>query len=74
MAFYEINNLLVKQDKLPLKTRWFKGDNSDLFLWQDENQDILSFQLSFGGIIVEWTAENGLRTGKIDDGEDYGRF
>jgi hypothetical protein len=83
MPFFEVNSSFITQHKPDLTTRWFKDEDSDLFVWQEENGGIHSFQLTLqptifrdisAEIIVEWTEEKGLRTGKVDNGGGSSRF
>lgn len=81
MTFYEVNSSYIMQKKPSKKTRWFKDDDSDLFIWEDENNNIESFQFTLeptifrdieAEVIVEWTRKKGLRTGKVNDREAHG--
>ena len=46
--------------------RWFQGpDGCDLFLWYDGRGALMQVQLTFERCVVEWTASEGLRTGRL---------
>lgn len=46
--------------------RWFQGpDGCDLFLWYDERGTLAQLQLTFERRVVEWSAAEGVRTGKL---------
>lgn len=68
---YEINEVFVAQKDPGLKTRWFRSEESDLFIWQNSSGEIVYFQLSFKAGYVEWDKEKKLKTGVVDE-EEYG--
>ena len=66
--FAEIDPQYIKNDNLPFDKRWFRNakDGCDLFIWQDDKADVVKFQFWKEDALIEWTEENGLKTGKID--------
>lgn len=63
----------LKMESRDVKTRWFHGEpGTDLFLWMDPSDEILKQQVSFHGLIVEWSIVDGLRTGMVIE-EDSGQ-
>ncbi len=58
------------------RTRWFTDDDADLFIWVDDEQQIMAFQLTarlpghYYESIVEWRHNEGLRTGVVDPGDN----
>src|SRR3954468_24630128 len=60
----------VRKDLLRQKPgqtqRWFQGpDGCDLFLWYDARGTLTQLQLTFERRVVEWSGEEGLRTGRL---------
>ena len=53
--------------------RWFTDEFWDLYVWIDENDNITSFQLTYGKPDREhaltWSKKRGFQHTKIDDGE-----
>jgi hypothetical protein len=46
--------------------RWFQGpDGCDLFLWYDGHGALSQAQITFERRAVEWSPEEGLRTGRL---------
>ena len=46
--------------------RWFQGpDGCDLFLWYDDRKVLSQIQLTVDRRAVEWSASEGLRTGRL---------
>jgi hypothetical protein len=66
--FTEINPKYIKKDDSHHKKRWFRDAQSgcDLFVWLDEKAQVVKFQFWREDALIEWTAESGLKTGKID--------
>ena len=61
----EVRKDLLRQE--PGQTqRWFQGpDGCDLFLWYDERGGLAQIQLTFERRVVEWSAAEGVRTGRL---------
>ena len=60
----------VRKDLLRQKPgqtqRWFQGpDGCDLFLWYDDAGVLSQVQITFERRVVEWSAAEGLRTGRL---------
>ncbi len=70
----------IETEDSNLKSRWFQSDwDADLFIWTDVNktgekttQEVIKYQLSFFGQIVEWSIFDGVRTGGIIESEISG--
>jgi hypothetical protein len=64
----------VKQSGGDIRRRWFSDEYFDLILWEDENKDILRFELCYGKNKDEhafiWSRQSGNSHLKVDDGED----
>ena len=47
--------------------RWFQGpDGCDLFLWYDDSHGLSQLQLTFHERVIDWSASEGLRTGRLE--------
>lgn len=63
-----------------LQSRWFQSESdADLFIWTDVNHkklasdpEVIKYQLSFFGQVVEWSIFDGVRTGVIIENEIHG--
>lgn len=69
----------VKQSKEDVQHRWFSDDYFDLILWQNQNKDILRFELCYDKNKNEhayvWNQQSGYTHLKVDDGEGVlGRY
>lgn len=55
------------------KKSWYTDDFFDLFVWFDEQDKIVSFQLSYGKPANEkmltWNKRSGITHARVDDGE-----
>ncbi len=64
---------LTQQASIQGYRRWFQDDYFDLFVWQDENEEIISFQLCYDRSgeerVLVWDNEKGFEHYQIDDGE-----
>jgi hypothetical protein len=66
--FFEIDPTLIKASAQPGKKRWFRdglGDY-DLFVWENEKGVVEKFQFWYHEALLEWSHENGYRTGTMD--------
>lgn len=63
----------VKQLKDEPRRRWFSSSSLDLFVWYDNNDEILQFQICYdkgqGERALTWHREKGLLHHAVDDGE-----
>jgi hypothetical protein len=54
--------------------RWYQDEYFDLFIWQDETEQITSFQLCYDRLgderVIYWDSERGFAHYRVDDGED----
>ena len=73
--FREING--VKQIPGEPFRRWFSCESMDLFVWTNENNTIVSYQLSYDKPHPEkalsWSVERGFSHDNVDDGSRPGR-
>lgn len=64
----------VKQTSA-LRRRWWNSDDMDLYVWQDAQGKVCSFELCYGKPRDErslrWHAEHGFSHARIDDGEAH---
>ncbi len=64
----------VKQLSGEPKRRWFSSPSLDLFLWYDEKDKIIQFQICYGKgpneHALTWQQEGGLLHHSVDDGEN----
>ncbi len=58
------------------KRRWFSGSQMDLFIWQNEADEIVSYQLTYdkphSEKAVVWDDKNGISHLEVDDGLNPG--
>ncbi len=70
----------IETEDSNLQSRWFQSESdADLFIWTDINrkkltsiEEIIKYQLSFFGQVVEWSIFDGVRTGVIIENEIHG--
>ena len=66
-----------RQPNDELKRRWFSDDFFDLIVWEDEQGEIVQFELCYDVNRNEqsfcWSKDNGHDHHKVDDGEIFGR-
>jgi hypothetical protein len=61
----EVRGDLLRKDPAG-RQRWFQGPHGcDLFLWYREPLGLSQIQLTFDHRAVEWTVEEGVRTGQL---------
>lgn len=62
---HEVRKDLLRQQPGTTQ-RWFQGpDGCDLFLWYEEQKGLSQVQLTVEKRVVEWSAAEGLRTGRL---------
>jgi hypothetical protein len=62
----EVRGDLLRKDPEGGRQRWFQGPHGcDLFLWYREPLGLSQIQLTFDRRAVEWTVEEGVRTGRL---------
>ncbi len=68
-----IENKNVRQIENENHRRWFSDEYFDLILWEDENGNILKFELCYGKgkdeHVLTWAQPDGHLHLKVDDGE-----
>jgi len=64
--------LIVEQDNPTLKRRWFESDYFDLFVWQDRDGALVSFQLCYDVELNERALVWNRADGFYHDGVDHG--
>lgn len=65
---------VIKTNSKDVISRWFhSAKDADLFIWLDDNKNILKQQLSYYGQVVEWNVVEGVKTGHIVEEEDNDR-
>ena len=59
------------------KRRWFSGSEMDLFVWLNEEEEIVSYQLTYDKPLAEkaliWNEEEGFSHLGVDDGLNPGK-
>ena len=64
----------VKQLKNEPRRRWFSSSSLDLFIWYDDDDSIIQFQLCYDKGPAEkaltWHHERGIMHHAVDDGEN----
>lgn len=71
----EVKRELVKQDHRFLQKRFLQDAHNRLtvYIWQlpdDDEGEMLRFQVSYKEIALDWAAERGIRFASVDDGEN----
>ncbi|MBV6493714.1 MAG: hypothetical protein LDLANPLL_01737 [Turneriella sp.] len=71
----EVKRELVKQDHRYLQKRFLQDAHNRLavYIWQlpdDDDGEMLRFQISYREIALDWAAERGMRYASVDDGEN----
>ena len=71
----EVKRELVKQDHRYLQKRFLQDAHNRLavYIWQlpdDDDGEMLRFQVSYREIALDWAAERGIRFASVDDGEN----
>jgi len=69
----EIKRERVKQDHRYLQKRYLQdaARRLTIYIWQlpdDDDSEMLRFQISFREIALDWAAERGMRYATVDDG------
>jgi len=66
----------VKQESGNVRKRWFSDDYFDLIVWENEEKDIVTFQLCYNINVNEhafyWVADQPTTHHKVDDGDRPG--
>jgi hypothetical protein len=79
-SFKEMAIDYIETEDSNLQSRWFQSEwDADLFIWTDVNKrpesfqdEMIKYQISFFGQIVEWSIFDGVRTGLIVENENSG--
>lgn len=71
----EVRRELVKQDHRYLQKRFLQDASNRIaiFIWQlpeDDDGEMLRFQISYKEVAIDWAAERGLRFASVDDGDN----
>lgn len=71
----EVKRELVKQDHRYLQKRFLQDAQNRLavYIWQlpeDDDGEMLRFQVSYKEIALDWAMERGMRFASVDDGEN----
>jgi len=68
----------VSQKRGEPKRRWFSDLNMDLFIWFNEDDEIVSYQLTYNKPLAEkaliWSEEKGFSHLGVDDGARPGKY
>ena len=66
LSLKEVAVDILDADGNQIVSRWFHSSQDvDLFIWMDEQQNMLKHQVSFLGQVVEWNVLEGVKTGLI---------
>ena len=71
----EVRRELVRQDHRYLQKRFLQDATSRIaiYIWQlpdDDDGEMLRFQISYKEVAIDWAAERGLRFASVDDGDN----
>ncbi len=66
--FHEIDQKLLETEQENNRKLWFRDSESecDLFVWENEKCEIISFQFWHKNTLLQWDSNIGIRTGEID--------
>ena len=74
MKLREINN--TRQESGELRRRWFSGEEMDLYVWLNDEEVIVAYQLTYdkphSEKAVVWKEEEGISHLGVDDGSNPG--
>ena len=66
-----VSTAFLKQNGLEVVNEWHHSPHGvDLFIWTGGPNEIIKFQLSVLGLILEWSHGSGLRTGMVIEQEE----
>lgn len=71
----EVRRELVKQDHRYFQKRFLQDARNRIaiYIWQlpeDDDNEMLRFQVSYREIALDWAAERGMRLAIVDDGDN----
>ncbi len=71
----EVRRELVRQDHRYLQKRFLQDAHNRIaiYIWQlpeDDEGEMLRFQVSYRDIALDWAAERGIRLASVDDGDN----
>ena len=71
----EVRRELVRQDHGYLQKRFLQDATSRIaiYIWQlpdDDDGEMLRFQVSYKEVAIDWAAERGLRFASVEDGDN----
>lgn len=71
----EVRRELVRQDHRYLQKRFLQDAHNRIaiYIWQlpdDDDHEMLRFQVSYKDIALDWAAERGMRYATVDDGDN----
>ncbi len=70
-SLIEVGVDLIQSEGRCVLSRWFHSTQDvDLFIWQDDRNNIIKQQISMFGQVVEWNIVEGLKTGMIVEESD----
>ena len=73
----EVAEKYLHENPPGLKMRWFTDGEHDLYIWRNENDELVRFQFAYGKSseaekMIEWFQGKGVTHSDIDDGERPG--
>ena len=71
----EVRRELVRQDHRYLQKRFLQDAHNRIaiYIWQlpdDDEGEMLRFQVAYRDIALDWAAERGMRLASVDDGDN----
>jgi hypothetical protein len=64
---------VIETEGSTILSRWFHSKHDvELFLWLDGDQNVIKYQVTFFGQVVEWNVFEGVKTGYIIEEEVAG--
>lgn len=62
---------IVTTDSQSVTSRWYHSDQDvDLYVWMDEQENVIKQRVQLCGQIVEWNVLDGIRTGLVAEEEN----
>lgn len=61
---------VMQKENRNIESHWFHSNkDADMFIWKDENKNIIKQQVTFYGQLIEWNVLEGVRTGLLIEDE-----
>lgn len=62
----EVSKDIINTENQNITSRWYHSEKeADLFIWQDEKNNVIKQQVSVHGAVCEWNVIEGVKTGIV---------